>query len=236
MSLPAIHPSARRAPHTLFLVWHDLVPSEKLVWFDTTRAEFQAQLAALERSHIQPVALSAVEHWLTQGQSPPPQKAVVLCFDDNTQGIFDLAFPELQRRGWPFVVSAHTAFVGIRTGKEHCDWQTLRAMAQGGATIVSQTHSHPPDLRTLPAAKLAKELTLSRASMAKRLGQAPRCVTYPSGKWDERVAQAARAAGYSLGLTEDFGLAERSPHCLGINRYSTHRRWAEALAVLSGRG
>ena len=48
--------AARRAPHTLFLVWHDLVVSEKLVWFDTTLAEFQAQLAALPRVDGKPDA------------------------------------------------------------------------------------------------------------------------------------------------------------------------------------
>jgi poly-beta-1,6-N-acetyl-D-glucosamine N-deacetylase len=232
MSLPPIHPNARRAPRTLFLVWHDIVASEKLVWFDTTLAEFRAQLNALERVKARPVALPTVAHWLTTGQSPPPTKSIVLCFDDNTQGIFDLAFPELQKRGWPFVVSAHTAFVGVRTGKDHCDWAELRELAQGGATVASQTHSHPPDLRAFSGASLAKEFVLSKASMTKHLGSAPRFVTYPSGKWDVRVAQAAQAAGYTLGLTEDFGFAERSPHCLGINRYSTHRRWREALQAL----
>ena len=232
MSLPAIHSTARRSPRTHFLVWHDIVPSEKLVWFDTTIAEFQAQLAALERARVRPVALPAIERWLTVGQNPPPEKSVVLCFDDNTQGIFDFVFPELKKRGWPFVVSAHTAFVGVKTGKDHGDWAELKVMAQGGATIASQTHTHPPDLRSFSDAKLAKEFALSKASLAKHLGITPRYVTYPSGKWDARVAQAAQAAGYTLGLTEDFGLAERSPHCLGINRYSTHRRWTEAMLAL----
>ena len=232
MSLPTIHPNARKSPRTLFLVWHDIVQSEKLVWFDTTLAEFRAQLTALEKARARPAALATVERWLTTGQNPPPEKSVVLCFDDNTQGIFDFAFPELQKRGWPFMVSVHTAFVGVRTGKEHCGWDDLKAMAQGGATIASQTHSHPPDLRNFSDAKLIKEFALSKASMAKRLGIVPRYVTYPSGKWDTRVAEAAHAAGYTLGFTEDFGLAENSPHCLGINRYSTHRRWSEALATL----
>jgi poly-beta-1,6-N-acetyl-D-glucosamine N-deacetylase len=232
MSLPTLHPATRRASRTHFLVWHDLVPREKQVWFDTTLREFIDQLTALERAKMQPIDLPRVERWLVTGKNPPPERSVVLCFDDNTQGIFDLAFPELQKRGWPFVVSAHTAFVGVRTGKDHCDWAELKAMAQSGATLVSQTHSHPPDLRSFTDAQLAKEFTLSKASMRKHLGLVPRYVTYPSGKWDTRVAQAAQAAGYTLGLTEDFGSAERSPHCLGINRYSTHRRWAEALAAL----
>jgi peptidoglycan/xylan/chitin deacetylase (PgdA/CDA1 family) len=219
-----IHPNARKSPRTLFLVWHDIIQSEKLVWFDTTLTEFQKQLTALEKAQVHPVALPQIERWLITGQNPPPKNSVVLCFDDNTQGIFDFVLPELQKRGWPFVVSAHTAFVGVKTGKEHCDWDDLKVMARSGGTIVSQTHSHPPDLRTFSEAKLTKEFSLSKVSMAKRLGITPRYVTYPSGKWDARVAQAAQSAGYKL-----------SPHCLGINRYSTHRRWSEALAILQAK-
>lgn len=232
MSLPSIHPEARRHPQTSLLVWHDLVPTRKQVWFDTTLAEFRGQLAQLEKAGARPISLAALETWLTTGKNPPPKKAILLCFDDNTLGIYEHAFPELMRRGWPFAVSVHTAYVGVTTGKAHNTWEQLRAMAQGGATLVSQTHSHPPDLRTFSEAKLAKELALSKASLGKHAGAVPRFVTYPSGKWDTRVAEAAQKAGYTLGLTEDFGYAERSPHCLGVNRFSTHRRWAEALAAL----
>lgn len=230
-----IHAQARRLPRTTLLVWHDVVSQEKLVWFDTTVTEFRAQLTQLEKAGAKPVSLVALEHWLTTGTKPPPRGAVVLCFDDNTAGIYEHAFPELRKRGWPFVVCAHTAFVGVSTGKAHCTWEQLQELAQGGATIVSQTHSHPPDLRMLSASKLEKEMALSKASMKKHLGLVPRYVTYPSGKWDARVAQAAQRAGYVLGLTEDFGHAERSPHLLGLNRFSTHRRWKEALVAIQSR-
>ena len=202
------------------------------MWFDTSLAEFHVQLAQLEKAGAKPISLAALERWLTLGTKPPPPGAVVLCFDDNTRGIYEHAFPELQKRGWPFVVSVHTAFVGVTTGKAHCTWEQLQAMAQGGATLVSQTHSHPPDLRLFSDTRLDKELMLSKASLKKHLGIAPRCITYPSGKWDARVAMAAQHAGYVLGLTEDFGYAERSPHLLGIKRFSTHRRWSEALAAI----
>jgi hypothetical protein len=60
-------------------------------------------------------------------------------------------------------------------------------------------------------------------------------LTYPSGKWDVHVAEAAHRAGYTLALTEDHGRAERSPHLLGIRRYSTHKRFDEAVRQLSMR-
>ena len=227
----AARANARHHPVTV-MVWHDIVPADKLVWFDTTVREFDAHLALLSRIGARPISLNALYRYLATGTPVPLPGAVVLCFDDNTQGIFDYTFPRLRKRGWPFVVSAHTKYVGVTTGKTHCDWDELRTMATGGAQIVSQTHTHPPDLRTLSNAALAREMTVSRQIMTQELGAVPQFLTYPSGKWDRRVALAAAAAGYHLGLTEDNGPAETSPHLLGLHRYSTHKRFDEAIAAI----
>lgn len=234
--LPPVHLDARRrvAAHSVTLmVWHDLVPRTKLVWFDTTVAEFEEQLGRLTRAGIRPLSLSALYSYLSTGKPVPPPGATVLCFDDNTVGIHEFAAPRLHKRGWPFVVSAHTAYVGVRTGKDHNTYPMLQAMERQGATIVSQTHTHPPDLRTLNDAALKKEMTESKRRIESGLGHAVPYVTYPAGKWDRRVAEAARSAGYMLGLTEDHGAAENSPHLLAIRRYSTHRRFDEAVRAIT---
>lgn len=234
-TLPTVHPSARRSPHTTVLVWHDIVPDTKLVWFDTTVREFEAQLAELAKVGASPTSLDALYTYLATGTNPPPKGACVLCFDDNTLGIYEYAFPLLKERGWPFVVSAHTAYVGVRTGKDHNTYDQLREMEQGGARVVSQTHTHPPDLRTLGDKALRREMWESKIRMEEELGRTARFVTYPSGKWDKRVALAAQEAGYRLGLTEDNGFAERSPHLLGLKRFSTHKRFAEAVRAVRGK-
>jgi peptidoglycan/xylan/chitin deacetylase (PgdA/CDA1 family) len=226
-----VHPLAKKNPRTTFLVWHDIVVDKKLVWFDTSIAEFEAQLARLEKAGARPQRLESVARWLASGQNPPPERSVVLCFDDNTEGIFQHAFPRLKKRGWPFVVSAHTAYVGVRTSKGHSTWEQLKAMERGGATIASQTHNHY-ELTNVKPALWPGELARPRKLMRERLGRDVSFLTYPSGKWDARVAEAAREAGYRLALTEDHGRAERSPHLLGIRRYSTHRRFDEAIRQL----
>jgi len=237
--LPVVHSAARArardgAP-TVLLVWHDLVANKKQVWFDTTVREFDAQLDRLARAGAHPVSLDALYTTLFTGRAAGlPRGAVVLCFDDNTRGIFDHAFPRLLQRGWPFVVSAHTAYVGVRTGKDHNTWEQLRRMERGGAArIVSQTHTHPPDLRVLNDAALGREMTESKRRMDRAMGRPTRFVTYPSGVWDRPIALAAHRAGYVLGLTEDRGPAETSPHLLGLHRYSSHRRFDEALGVIA---
>lgn len=235
--LPPVHPAARacgrRHPVSL-LVWHDVVqPVDRIVWFDTTISLLEDQFARLARAGARPISLDALYRYLATGAPLPPPGAVVLCFDDNTRGIFDYAFPRLRARGWPFAVSAHTRYVGVTTSKVHNSWDDLRAMAGGGARIVCQTHTHPPDLRVLSDAALKREMVVSRQIMGRALGALPDFLTYPSGHWDRRVALAAASAGYRMALTEDQGPAETSPHLLGIHRYSTHRRWDEALAAVA---
>lgn len=232
-TLPAVSPVAK-ATRTHFLVWHDIVPDgEKVVWFDTGVAEFGRQLDTLEKAGAVPVSLDTVYEHLATGRRLPPARNVVLCFDDNTLGIYEYAFPELTRRGYPFAVSAHTKYVGVRTGKDHCTWENLREMEESGLTrIVSQTHTHPPDLRTLSATALRREMWESKIRHEENMGRTTRFLTYPSGKWDKRVAEAAAEAGYRLGLTEDHGSAESSPHLLGLHRWSTHKRFAEAIAAI----
>jgi poly-beta-1,6-N-acetyl-D-glucosamine N-deacetylase len=234
--LPTIHPDARRraALHpTTILVWHDIVPGKKLVWFDTTVREFEEQLTRLSRAGIRPLTLSAFYQYLSTGKPVSPPGSALLCFDDNTVGIHEFAAPRLQKRGWPFIVSAHTAYIGVRTGKDHNTYPMLQTMERMGATIVSQTHTHPPDLRTLSDTALQKEMTESKRRIEDGLRHTVPFMTYPAGKWDKRVAEAAFAAGYVLGLTEDHGAAEKSPHRLAIRRYSTHRRFDEAVGVIA---
>jgi len=231
--LMPVAPAARKNPGLHFLVWHDIVVKKKLVWFDTTRAELEAQFERLENAGAKPIGLGDASQWLLHGRGNLPPGAVVLCFDDNTVGIHDHAFPILKRRNWPFVVSLHTAYVGVKTGKDHNDWNALRRMANSGAVLVSQTVNHPPDLRDLDAGRLDDEMRVSRSAMARQLGLAPFAVTYPSGKWDRRVAEVAANAGYVVGLTEDHGRAESSQHCLGIRRWSTHKRFDQAVAAIA---
>src|SRR5690349_8921997 len=82
-ALPPIHLLARRnaaaRPVTL-LVWHDIIADDRdrLVWFDTTVAAFEAQLARLTRAGIRPITLDALYRYLASGAPAPPPGAALL--------------------------------------------------------------------------------------------------------------------------------------------------------------
>jgi peptidoglycan/xylan/chitin deacetylase (PgdA/CDA1 family) len=71
------------------------------------------------------------------------------------------------------------------------------ALAEAGMELGSHAMSHR-DLRLLDDDELAGELQDSKAAVEKITGRPCRTLAYPYGLYDERVTQAAAAAGYEL--------------------------------------
>lgn len=218
-----------RTPYLAVIVWHDVVPAKEL-WFDTTLDTFKAQLAAIARGGYHVVTLEAVREHLERG-APLPSKPLALTFDDNGHGIYENAFPLLERYHFPATMFVHSNFVGTTThGKRHTTWPQLLEMSRSGImTIQSQTANHPPDLRVLSDRDVVHEYTLSRFSLQYHLGHKIYALVYPEDHYDVRVEKLAAANGYELAFTEDWGNAGDSSSLLAIHRYSALTRFAQAL-------
>lgn len=226
--MPQVHPKAKGS-FSAVLMWHDVVPKKKEVWFDTTVAELEHQFAEIKKRGLTPVTLDRLAEHLEKG-APIPKGAVVLTFDDNTLGLYRHLFPLLKRYRWPAAFFVHSGYVGVKTGKDHCTWAQLREMEQSGLVrCYPHTVSHPADMRLLKDAQLQKELVMGRQSLEKHLGGPRRYFSYSNGFYDERVAQAAWKAGYRLAITEDWGAAQRSRNLMMLRRYSMHKRANQAI-------
>lgn len=68
--------------------------------------------------------------------------------------------------------------------------------SQPGVEIGSHTLSHP-NLTLLSDSKLRAELEESRSILSQIVGYEIRHLSYPNNAWDERVADMAKACGYS---------------------------------------
>ncbi len=230
--LPPVHPGARRS-FTGILMWHDVVPRDKLVWFDTTIAELKEQFESIRKRGLTPITLEALADHLEKG-SPAPPGAVVLTFDDNNLGLYRHLYPLARQYRWPVALFVHTDYVGVRTGKDHCTWDQLREMEKSGfVRVYPHTASHPPDLRKVSAEKLKVELEKPLQFIRRELGEHRPFFAYSEGHYNERVARAVLAAGYRLAITEDHGPAERSANLMMVNRYSMHGRAKQAIAEVA---
>jgi len=233
--LPFLVLPAQSRPLTPILVYHDMVPvrDRRALWFDCTPTELEAQLAWLRKRGAKFVRLSDLEAHLA-GRRALPRNAVVVTFADNYLGFYRLALPILRKHRVPAAMFVHTDYVGNRQGRPKMGWDQLRELDREGlVTICSQTRSHPADLRALSDQRLRAEMVGSKRRLEEMLGHEVAYIAYPNGKWDARVARAAREAGYRMGFTEAQQPAERAKDAWSVPRY-VHTKYREAWGAARG--
>jgi peptidoglycan/xylan/chitin deacetylase (PgdA/CDA1 family) len=163
-----------------------------------TRPDFHRQMDWLERAGYQAVTLEQVERaWFNGGTLPP--KPVVLTFDDGYRPQFTYALPELRRHGWAGVLN-------LKAEGSDLYPSNVEAMIAAGWELAAHTIHHL-DLTTLDAAGLREETAGARAVLRREYGVPVRNFCYPSGRFDETVIAAVRAAGYTGATTEIPGYA-----------------------------
>jgi peptidoglycan/xylan/chitin deacetylase (PgdA/CDA1 family) len=143
-----------------------------------------------------------------------PARAIAVTFDDGYRDLLEIGEPicgELGIRPTVFLATAHMDSgtpLGwrpeVRRQNLPLDWDGARALLQAGWEIGSHTATHP-DLTSLPDPELALELEGSRRSLREALGGDCDTISYPYGSHDQRVRQAAAAAGYEAGFSLPTG-------------------------------
>ncbi len=166
-----------------------------------SRPVFHRQMDWLDEHGYQAVTLEQVEEaWYHGGTLPP--KPVVLSFDDGYRPDFTYALPELRRHGWAGVLN-------LKAEGSDLYESNVRAMIAAGWELAAHTIHHL-DLTTLDAGHLQEEVAGSRRLLRREYGVPVRNFCYPSGRFDETVIAAVKAAGYVGATTEIPGYASRN--------------------------
>ncbi len=169
----------------------------------TTPGQFQKQMAYIKAKGITPVTLSrAVE--LMKSKESRNKKYVCITFDDAYEGLYNYAWPVLQKYGFPATIFVVTDYVGKENdwdvnwgGRKfrHLGWQQIINMSKAGIEFGSHTRSHR-DLRRGDDEDLKYELAGSRIILEERLGKKIKTLSFPFGRYNHRVITAAVEFGY----------------------------------------
>ena len=181
-------------------------------------SRFADHMRALQAEGFRAVEAAALADWL-QGGASLPQRSFVLTFDDGFRGVKENALPVLQRLGWPFTVFLVSGLIGrqdLWTRSANPDGVTyplldateILEMQRAGVAFHSHTRSHA-SLPTLDDEQLAAELAGSRSELQALLGTQVDLLAYPFGHVDERVARAAKQAGYRAAFSTQPGFNRR---------------------------
>ena len=202
------------------LMYHDAVKEDKDVYFDVTKKEFEDQMKWIADNGITPISLDQLYAHLTTG-AVVPEKSIVITFDDNYQGYYDVALPILEKYKYPSAMFVHTKFVGDKKGHHpKMSWDTLKELSKNPlVTIGSHTVSHPDDITTLSPFDQVKELSNSKLELEKQLGKKMDYLAYPDGKHDPVVQNNASQCGYKMAFTMENIPCEESSSIMAVGRY-----------------
>lgn len=176
-------------------------------------ALFQEALGRLHTRGFRTLDLCSAIGYLRRGEPFPP-----LCFaitlDDGYQSVHTEALPTLARYGMTATVFITTGeqlsqslderLPGV-LGRRMLSWREVREIQCAGMTIGAHTLTHP-DLTRQCEAEIERQLVGSRSLIEDALGTPVRAFSYPLGRYDRRVRDAA-SRHFILACTDRLGLA-----------------------------
>jgi peptidoglycan/xylan/chitin deacetylase (PgdA/CDA1 family) len=166
---------------------------------------FGAEMHALAHAGYHATILDTVwRAW--HGHGSLPRHPIVISFDDGYQSQSTTARRRLHQLGWPGVLNLEVKNVGLKGGLARGE---VRAMMRDGWEIDAHTLTHP-DLTTLDAPRLRREIAGSRRWLHRTFGVPVDFFAYPSGRYNPTVEAAVRAAGYLGASTTQPGRATRA--------------------------
>lgn len=189
------------------------------------RETFRQHLRYLEMTGYNVIPLRHLYEYVTGKRASIPKNAVVITIDDGWRSTYTEAFPELQKRKFPFTVFIYPKIIGQTANA--LSWKQIKEMADAGVDIQSHSLSHPYLTKRKHRSKgdkdyaewLARELGESRRILEKETGQKVQFLAYPYGDYDDTVAEASARAGYTAALTCDFGRVKKGSDPLKMKRF-----------------
>jgi len=185
------------------LAYHDIDPGFRPGSLNVTAHQFESQMRYLKAEGFETVSLPDVV------EGKVPERSVVLTFDDGYDGVWRHALPVLSRCGFSATVFIVTGFVGRSSrwdlnlrwlGGRHMDWDAVRDLDQAGLDIGSHTATHP-NLSAVGGPRVDSELRESRSCLEDFLGRPVTLLSYPFGRYNDSVREAAGRAGYCFACT-----------------------------------
>jgi peptidoglycan/xylan/chitin deacetylase (PgdA/CDA1 family) len=188
---------------------------------------FSEHMRTLARAGWRAVSIDDFFAWL-DGRLELPERSFLLTFDDGFLGVHEHAAPVLAALGWPATVFLVSQLIGQRDAwcEAHnpsgvtyplMDGSHIRELRRQGFSFHSHTRTHA-DLPTLADNELHDQLAGAREDLQALLGEEVPYLAYPYGHYDDRVLQAAKAAGYQAAFSVQPGFNRQDIDRMRIRR------------------
>jgi peptidoglycan/xylan/chitin deacetylase (PgdA/CDA1 family) len=215
-----------RTPALPILLYHRVAPHNlsSNQRYCLTPEAFEKQLRYLRNAGFYSVALNDWLNAMITGR-PLPGRALAFTFDGGYQDFYEYAFPLLKSYGFNATVFLVTDFIGgsnqwneaYREKVRLMGWEEIRHLKTEGISFGSHSVSHR-SLISLSPAEIVHEAAQSRALLERELGIPVKTFAYPYGYLDTVVQHLIGACGYTIALSNSFGLGRLRGMPLGLPR------------------
>ena len=197
-------------------------------------ALFEEQMKKIKDSGIPVIPMQDFLAY-RRGEKNIPSKSIIITIDDGYVSGYDVGWPILKKYGYPFTMFVYLTY--INTGGKAVTWAQLAEMRDAGVDIGCHTVLHA-DLKFKPkrlsGAQLALasvvmpmdydtwlkyELEHSKQVIEEKLGITCNTIAYPYGLNNEKVREAAKAAGYEAAFTTYGARLGLTTPSMGLGRY-----------------
>ncbi|WP_420563192.1 polysaccharide deacetylase family protein [Thalassobaculum sp.] len=184
--------------------------------------QFEEQLEELRTGGYKVLPLPEILEKMRTG-ADLPDRTIALTIDDAYASVYAEAWPRLKKAGFPFTLFVATDPID-RASPGYMTWDQIRELQAGGATIGSQTASHP-HLPDLDDDTVKIELDRAASRLADELGQKPTLFAYPYGEYGLRIEKIVAERGYVAAFGQQSGVVHATSDRYGLPRFALNETY-----------
>ena len=178
----------------------------------------------IEEHQFQVWPLEKIVDYL-QNKRPIPDKVVAITIDDAYLSVYQIAYPLLQQRGWPFTVFVSSDYLD-KGYSSYMSWDELKDMVNNGVSVGnhSTSHDHLIDRKRDEnyeawLTRVAEEIFNAEYRIEQMTGYRTKLYAHPYGEYNNVLAKYIGDLGYvsfsqhsgALGENSDFNALPRFP-------------------------
>ncbi|UAA38875.1 polysaccharide deacetylase family protein [Paraneptunicella aestuarii] len=158
-----------------------------------------------------------------QKDSPLPDNAVAITFDDGYKNILENAHPQLKYHGFPYTIFVNPILIGTR--KNLLTHEELKQMSQEGVSIANHYlgHDHmlyqPENVSRETWLKNHKNnILLAEDILKDYIGSTPGYIAYPYGEYNQEIQQLVKELNL-VGFGQHSGAVSSQSDFTALPRY-----------------
>ena len=165
---------------------------------------FEEHMQKLKDNGISVISMQDFLAW-RRSEKSIPAKSAIITIDDGYDSGYTTARPILKKFGYPWTAFVYTKY--ISSGGRSMTWEQLAELRDEGVEIGSHTISHialNSNKGKTPEAYdawLREEIAGSKKLLEQKLGIKCSTFAYPEGKYNNRVLDIVKEAGYEVAFS-----------------------------------